>query len=99
MAALRRQRLTCAAGGGKSPRSERRTTMLKIIAGIALCRAGRTRKPGAARRTGRPGRSRVIVPCAAGGPVDTIARIMTARMSEIARPAVDRSRTSAAPAA
>ena len=50
-------------------------------------------------RTGRRGPVTMVVPYAAGGPVDTIGRILAARLSEMLGQQVDRSRTSAAPAA
>ena len=56
--------------------------MFRIIAGIAL--AALTALAGPVRAQDWPSRPvTVIVPWAAGGPVDTVARILTARMSEI----------------
>jgi tripartite-type tricarboxylate transporter receptor subunit TctC len=56
--------------------------MLKVLAGIAL--AAFTALAGTANAQDWPSRPvTLIVPYAAGGPVDTVARIMAARLSEI----------------
>ena len=56
--------------------------MLRVIAGIAL--AALTLLPGPARAQDWPSRPvTLVVPYAAGGPVDTIARIIAARLSEL----------------
>jgi tripartite-type tricarboxylate transporter receptor subunit TctC len=56
--------------------------MLKVLAGIAL--AAFTALAGTANAQDWPNRPvTVVVPYAAGGPVDTVARIMAARLSEI----------------
>src|SRR5712672_1960796 len=56
--------------------------MLKIIAGVALAAFATLAGPAAAQDwPNRP--VTLVVPYAAGGPVDTIARILAARMSEI----------------
>src|SRR5256885_15554673 len=69
-------------GGAKSPAMER--PMLKIIAGVALAAFATLAGPAAAQDwPNRP--VTLVVPYAAGGPVDTIARIMAARVSEILR--------------
>src|SRR5438067_2978487 len=65
---------------GKSPAMEK--TMLRIIAGTALAAFAAFAGPAAAQDwPNRP--VTLVVPYAAGGPVDTIARIMAARLSEI----------------
>ena len=59
--------------------------MLKMIAGFALAAFTALAEPAAAQESGAwPNRPvTVVVPYAAGGPVDTIARIIAARLSEI----------------
>src|SRR4029079_13466218 len=72
-------------GGGKSPAREK--TMLRIIAGTALAAFAAFATPTGARDwPNRP--VTLVVPYAAGGPVDTIARIMAARLSEILGPQI-----------
>ena len=59
--------------------------MLKMIAGFALAAFTALAEPAAAQESGAwPNRPvTLVVPYAAGGPVDTIARIIAARLSEI----------------
>ena len=57
--------------------------MLKIIAGAALAAFASVRRPGRAQQDWPNRPVTLVVPYAAGGPVDTIARIMAARLSEI----------------
>ncbi len=66
--------------GGKAAAREK--TMLKVAAGIALAAFAMLASPaGAQEWPNRP--VTVVVPYAAGGPVDTVARIIAARLSEI----------------